>query len=145
MTKAANLAASANATAGNVTATALQSNAASTPTLFKDSAGTEVGTLCRAWANFNGVSGSVAIRASFNVSSVTRVSTGLYLVSLTNAMPDANYSSIASAQPNGYTGANAGTGTTNAGSQTASQVSIEVRDYTNNAVDTNFVQFAIFR
>ena len=130
---------------GTANVDTIQSSTAGTPVQFNDGNGTQVGTLCRAWANFNGVSGSVAIRASFNVSSVTRVGAGLYTVALTNAMPDANYSSIASAQPSGYSGANAGTGTTTAGSQTASQVSIEVRDYTNNAIDSNFVQFAIFR
>lgn len=89
MTKAANLAASANATAGNVTATAIQSNAASTPPLFQDSAGTQIGTLCRAWVNFTG--STAVIRASFNVSSVTRNNTGDYTVNITNALPDANY------------------------------------------------------
>jgi len=44
---------------------------------------------CRAWVNFNGTNGS--IRASGNVSSVTRNGTGLYTVNFTTAMPDANY------------------------------------------------------
>jgi hypothetical protein len=46
---------------------------------------------CRAWVNFNGT-GTVAIRASGNVSSVTDLNTGSYMVNFTNAMPDANYS-----------------------------------------------------
>lgn len=46
----------------------------------------------KAWVNFNGISGSVAIRASYNVSSVTRNNTGDYTVTFTNAMTDANYS-----------------------------------------------------
>ena len=45
---------------------------------------------CRAWVNFNG--GSAAIRASGNVSSITRNSTGNYTVNFTTAMPDTNYS-----------------------------------------------------
>lgn len=45
---------------------------------------------CRAWVNFNGT-GTVAIRASGNVSSITDNSTGNYTVNFTNAMPDANY------------------------------------------------------
>jgi hypothetical protein len=45
---------------------------------------------CRAWVNFNGT-GTVAIRASGNVSSITDHATGDYSVNFTNAMPDANY------------------------------------------------------
>jgi hypothetical protein len=46
---------------------------------------------CRAWVNFNGT-GTVAIRASGNVSSVSDGGTGNYTINFTNAMPDANYS-----------------------------------------------------
>ena len=46
---------------------------------------------CRAWVNFNGT-GTVAIRASGNVSSITDGGTGTYTINFTNAMPDANYS-----------------------------------------------------
>jgi len=45
---------------------------------------------CRAWVNFNGT-GTVAIRASGNVSSITDNGTGDYTVNITTAMPDANY------------------------------------------------------
>jgi hypothetical protein len=45
---------------------------------------------CRAWVNFNGT-GTVAIRASGNVSSITDSGTGAYTVNFTTAMPDANY------------------------------------------------------
>ena len=45
---------------------------------------------CRAWVNFNGT-GTVAIRASGNVSSITDNGVGDYTVNFTNAMPDANY------------------------------------------------------
>jgi hypothetical protein len=44
----------------------------------------------RAWVNFNGT-GTVAIRASYNVSSITDNGTGDYTVNFTTAMPDANY------------------------------------------------------
>jgi hypothetical protein len=46
---------------------------------------------CRAWVNFNGT-GTPAIRASGNVSSITDNGTGEYTVNFTTAMPDANYS-----------------------------------------------------
>lgn len=62
------------------------------PVAFQNTSGTEVGTLCRAWVNFNGNSGaSPVIRASFNVSSVVRNSTGNYTITFTNALTDANY------------------------------------------------------
>jgi hypothetical protein len=53
------------------------------------------GYLCRAWVNFNGT-GTVAIRASGNVSSITDNNTGDYTVNFTTAMPDANYSPVVS-------------------------------------------------
>jgi hypothetical protein len=46
---------------------------------------------CRAWVNFDGT-GTVAIRASGNVSSLVDNGTGDYTVNFTTAMPDANYS-----------------------------------------------------
>lgn len=48
---------------------------------------------CRAWVNFNGT-GTVAIRASGNVSSITDNGVGQYRVNFTTAMPDANYSAV---------------------------------------------------
>lgn len=42
------------------------------------------------WVNFNGT-GTVAIRASYNVSSITDNGTGDYTVNFTNALADANY------------------------------------------------------
>ena len=67
----------------------LQSNTALPPTIQNSSA-VEIGTFCRAWVNFNGT-GVVAIRASFNVSSITDNGTGQYTVNFTTAMPDSNY------------------------------------------------------
>jgi len=48
---------------------------------------------CRAWVNFNGT-GTVAIRASGNVSSITDNGTGDYTVNFTTAMPDNDYSVV---------------------------------------------------
>jgi hypothetical protein len=47
---------------------------------------------CRAWVNFNG-GGTIAIRASGNVSSITDNGVGDFVVNFTTAMPDVNYSS----------------------------------------------------
>lgn len=53
---------------------------------------------CRAWVNFNGT-GTVAIRASGNVSSITDNGVGDYTVNFTTAMPDENYSMSTTGQP----------------------------------------------
>jgi hypothetical protein len=45
---------------------------------------------CRAWVNFDGT-GTVSIRASGNVSSITDNGVGNYNVNFLNAMPNANY------------------------------------------------------
>lgn len=58
--------------------------------------------LCRAWVNFNGT-GTVAIRASFNVSSITDNGTGDATVNFATAMPDVNYAVSGSAGENSTT------------------------------------------
>jgi hypothetical protein len=54
---------------------------------------TEQGQLCKAWVNFNGT-GTVAIRASYNVSSITDNGVGDYTVNFSSALVDANYSVV---------------------------------------------------
>jgi hypothetical protein len=56
--------------------------------------------LAKAWVNFNGT-GTVAIRASFNVTSITDNGTGDYTVNFTNALTDASYSISGSASSPG--------------------------------------------
>jgi hypothetical protein len=51
----------------------------------------------KAWVNFNGT-GTVAIRASYNVTSITDNGTGDYTVNFTNAFADANYSLVGSSR-----------------------------------------------
>jgi hypothetical protein len=46
---------------------------------------------CRVWVNFNGT-GTPAIRASGNVSSITDLGVGSYRLNFTTALPDGNYS-----------------------------------------------------
>lgn len=57
---------------------------------IKDTSGTEVYT-AKAWVNFNGT-GTVAIRAAGNVSSITDNGTGDYTINFTVAMSDGDYS-----------------------------------------------------
>jgi hypothetical protein len=73
----------------------LKNGVANTPPTIQDSAGTQIGTFCRAWVNWNGTTntgGFCTIRGSFNVTSVADSGTGNYRVNFTTAMPDVNYS-----------------------------------------------------
>ena len=58
---------------------------------------------CRAWVNFNG-NGTVAIRASGNVSSITDNGPANYTVNFTTSMIDANYSASYQSNINGSVG-----------------------------------------
>lgn len=49
--------------------------------------------VAKAWVNFNGT-GTVAIRESYNVASITDNGTGNYNINFTTAMSDANYSAV---------------------------------------------------
>lgn len=60
---------------------------------WQDSAGSRELAPCTAWVNFNGA-GTVAIRDSLNVSSITDNGTGNYTVNFETAMDNANYAPI---------------------------------------------------
>jgi hypothetical protein len=76
----------APSTAGNVLTSNGTTWVSSTPTAVNTS------QLAKAWANWDGSTG--IIRSSYNVSSVTRVSTGVYTVNITSALSNANYAVI---------------------------------------------------
>lgn len=46
----------------------------------------------KAWVNFNGIPTTPTIRAGYNVSSISKLSTGRYRVTYTNPMSNSNYS-----------------------------------------------------
>jgi len=92
---------------------------------------------CRAWVNFDGT-GTPSIRDSGNVSSITDVSTGRYEVNFSNAMPDGNYSAVASGRITSM-------GTANGGVITTTKVRVEAFDGNGTLTDTNTVCVAIFR
>ena len=118
-----------------------------TPTFDSASLVTISGTaplyMCRAWVNFNGT-GTVAIRASGNVSSITDNGTGDYTVNFTTAMVDANY---VVAPMSASSGTNTGSATSIVNNQTnmaTGTVRIAVTDFTSN-LDRAYVSVAIFR
>nr|BAR24438.1 putative alpha amylase [uncultured Mediterranean phage uvMED] len=86
-----------------VKAANLQNTGSGAPA-FKNSSGTEIGQLAKAWVNFNGT-GTVAIRDSFNVASITDNGTGDYTMNLTNAMANVNYAITGTVGTIGSTGA----------------------------------------
>lgn len=102
----------------------------------------------RAWVNFNGtgtVGVNATIRGSGNVTSVSKPATGWYRVNFTTAMPDANYTAVATGQPNGYSGAYPGTGTNAAGTQSTTYVPIEIRDTNNASGNSDWIQLLVVR
>lgn len=79
-----------NGTTG-IQGAALASNTALTPPTITDSNGVAIGVFCRAWVKFNGTLANPTVIGGFNVSGVTKQSTGNFTITFTNAMPDANY------------------------------------------------------
>ena len=79
--------------------------------VFQNTSGTEKGQLCKAWINFNGT-GTIAIRDSFNVSSITDNGQGDYTVTMTNAMSNTTYA-VQATSGDGATSAVRGCGVCN--------------------------------
>ena len=106
---------------------------------------------CRAWVNFNGT-GTVAIRASGNVSSITDNGVGDYTVNFTTAMPDVNYAFSGNArQPDGWGAGNAyigvdllGTGSV-ATTMLATSLRIATQPGGGAMLDSPIVSVSIFR
>jgi hypothetical protein len=110
------------------------------PASLSTASGSAPSYSARAWVNFNGT-GTVAIRASGNVSSITDNGTGNYTVNFSTSMPDTNYSANVSV------------------SRTGDNTNVPVRQFVTYAVgslrfltgdgsagaDMNFVNVAIFR
>ena len=127
----------------------IKNGVANTPPTIQDSAGTQIGTFCRAWVNFNGT-GTVAIRASFNVTSITDNGTGDYTVNFTTAMPDANYAVVSTAQrgdsaAGGIIGQVQGTTANAYTSITTTSVRIRTINVAETTVDPLYVGVAVLR
>lgn len=121
-----------------------------TPTINSAQVDTVSGTaplyLCRAWVNFNGT-GTVAIRASGNVSSITDSGSGRYGVNFTTAMPDANYVAVgipSQASDSGST-VNISLAESTARTRTTSLFPIVSRTSDGTTTDSIIVSVSIFR
>ena len=100
--------------------------------------------LCAAWVNFNGI-GTVAIRGSYNVSSITDHGTGDYTTNFTTALADGNYSQAVNA---GVSGATIGLDVGNLAyaAPTASAFRWCARNSSSGAaIDPTYVSVQIFR
>lgn len=102
---------------------------------------------CRAWVNFDGT-GTVAIRASGNVSSITDNGTGDYTVNFTTALADANYSTCITGGGNGASAASVPrTGELYSATTptTSSTCRIWTKNSSSGAEDSPYINVAIFR
>jgi hypothetical protein len=117
---------------------------ASTLTQFNASGSAPV-YATRAWCNFNGT-GTVAIRASGNVSSITDNGVGIYTVNFTTAMSDANYVTNVTGMEVTNGGRDGYAAIRNDGSYVAGSVKIFTSIYnTYNPVDYSMVCVSVFR
>jgi hypothetical protein len=94
---------------------------------------------CRAWVNGDGV--NVTIRASGNVSSITRPGVGSYDINFTTAMPDTNYAVVATGGQHAGNGAQVGVALNYA--TTSVRVSFGVPNVT--SVNQSIFNVSIFR
>ena len=99
----------------------------------------------KAWVNFNGT-GTVAIRESFNVGSITDLAVGRYEVNFTNAFEDTNYVCVVGLNLN-----TSGGGTSNYNRMAVSNPATTSKAYYNTfttsatLADVNVNQAAFFR
>jgi hypothetical protein len=137
---------------GGTTSITLSANAAATlssdPVAFYTankalSPGLVAGQLCRAWVNFNG-QGTVAIRATYNVSSITDNGLGQATITFTTAMPDANYNAVAMGTQVSGTGNNGTVMISDVVAPTSSALRI-ITSVSNTTTDLLYVNIAIFR
>jgi hypothetical protein len=102
---------------------------------------------CRAWVNFNGT-GTVAIRGSGNVSSITDNNIGRYTVNMTTAISDTNYAvtlagrlSTGTTDNQGYANLGGNTGTYSTTAFTVNTLRTDNDDF----IDAAIVGAAVFR
>ena len=101
--------------------------------------GTAPISACRGFGKFNGITG--AIVAGVNISSITRISSGLYEVALINALSNVNYTVVGVIEV-AY-GVEGTAFNIVKGSQTTTSFRIHLKD-TGGGGDRDFIHFSIF-
>ena len=122
----------------NIVGTLQNNGAAISIASLSTASGSAPSYSARAWVNFNGT-GTVAIRANGNVSSITDLATGSYRVNFSTAMADADFAAVASSVGIG-SGAIVHTDGHN-----ASYVNIQTKNQSGNDTDSSNVNVVIFR
>jgi uncharacterized protein (AIM24 family) len=131
-------------TVPNATGTVILANASNNLQMNSGYGSNATAFGCRAWVNFNG-SGTVAIRASGNVSSITDNNTGNYTVNFTTALVDANYSVTGMASDTGGIG-NRGLVSLYRGITAPTASAFSVFTFTDTTQsDNTFVYLSVFR
>ena len=97
----------------------------------------------KAWVNFNGT-GTVAIRASYNVSSITDNGVGDYTVNFTTAMVDANYGVSGTSNLDG-TNRGGIVGINSTRTKTTNSLPMSILQGTSTLFDTSEICVSIFR
>jgi hypothetical protein len=105
--------------------------------------------VAKAWVNFNGT-GTVAIRASGNVTSITDVGTGVYTINFTNAFSDSNYSWTVGGWNNGagnggWVAAGNGTGSAYPAGVSTSSLGIVCFNTGGSSIDESAVCVSVFK
>jgi hypothetical protein len=99
---------------------------------------------CQAWVNFNGT-GTVSIRGSGNVSSITDVTTGGYRVIFTTAQPNANFSALGFASSDNASPLASLNIDGFAAAVSTTQVNIGIVNTAGTRVDREVIMFAVIR
>ena len=137
-------------TGATTLATTVASPTFTTPNIDSAQFATVSGTApiypCRAWVNFNGT-GTVAIRASGNVTSITDNGTGDYTVNFTTAMSDVNYAVNTTTSIQGTTSTNGGFMSTLSRNTTPAVGSVRIEMFTSTFANADSLQVnvSIFR
>ena len=119
--------------------------AATSATALTTASGSAPSYSARAWVNFNGT-GTIAIRASGNVTSITDNGVGDYTVNFTTAMADVNYASMGCFRWDEAGGAVPAIWLQlSRNAQTTSAVRFQASVYTGGLYDGTTVTVAIFR
>ena len=106
-----------------------------------DNFNSAAGAGLKAWVNFNGT-GTVAIRASYGVSSLTDSGVGLYTVNFSTAMPDINATVVGTCRGQNNDSDSTIVGISSSASATAG---IRTKNNSNSAVDSDNINVAVFR
>jgi len=99
--------------------------------------------ICKAWVFYKGIA-TVGIQGSFNVSSVTYNSTGVYTINMTTALPNSNYAVTTGVSGNGSGGAVSIVDDPTTSTYSTTQFTIRSRANSGAASTDEYVHCAVF-